>query len=173
MQWRRELFGAARARELADQLVGAVVENAGLGAVGGRDALEGLIRTSVVGAFTALPTDGLARSAPLVTLPRVPAELQDLGGAAVLAGLGLDVEIVAGAAKAYGVDGLGAVPVPVPQAPTDPAARDDAARAVLSEALRRRVDDLVTSALPRQDTLDRLIEDATARAQSGQPGGED
>jgi hypothetical protein len=178
MQWRRDLFGAARARELAHALVGSIVATVGMGAVGGRNALEDLVRNSVVGAFTAMPADGLARSAPLVTAARVPDELSDLGAAAVLSGLGVSVDAMAGAAKQYGVDGLAAVPVPVAQAPTVSAAEDQVALAALSGVLGRRVDDLVMSALKaqeappkgarvkrgrRKDTLDRLIAEAEAR----------
>jgi hypothetical protein len=185
MQWRRDLFGAARARELAEALVGSVLTKAGLGAVGGRDALENLLRASVVGSFTAMPADALARSAPRVTAPRVPAELADLGTAEVLNGLGVSVAAMTRAAKRGGVDGLGAVPVAVGTATTEPAAHDERARAALSGALGRRVDDLVQSALKvadtppkgmrpkrgrRKDTLDRLIAEAESRARAGGTG---
>jgi hypothetical protein len=179
MQWRRDLFGAARARELAQALMGSVISKAGLGAVGGRDALENLVRASVVGSFTAMSDGALARSAPQVTAPRVPVELTDLGTSDVLNGLGISVAAMARAAK------LGAVPVAVGQAPTGPAAQDETALAALSGALGRRVDDLVQSALKvavappkgvrprrgrRKDTLDRMITEAESRARAGGEG---
>lgn len=185
MQWRRDLFGAARARELAQALMGSVISKAGLGAVGGRDALENLVRASVVGSFTAMSDGALARSAPQVTAPRVPVELTDLGTSDVLNGLGISVAAMARAAKLGGVDGLGAVPVAVGQAPTGPAAQDETALAALSGALGRRVDDLVQSALKvavappkgvrprrgrRKDTLDRMITEAESRARAGGEG---
>jgi hypothetical protein len=178
MQWRRDLFGAARARELADALVGSILATAGTDVVKGRNALEELVRSSVVGSLTAMPAEGLARSAPLVTAARVPEELADLRASSVLGGLGLNVEAITRAAKQHGVDGLTAVPVVTTQAPSAPAAQDQAALAALGGALGRRVDDLVMSALKaqeappkgarirrgrRKDTLDRLIEQADAR----------
>ena len=132
MQWRRDLFGAARARELADALVGSVVAKAGLGVVGGRNALEDLVRTSVVGSFAAMPDGALARSAPLVTSARMPEELAGLGAADVLGGLGVSAAAMSRAAKLGGVDGLGAVPVAVGQAPTVPVTEDERALAALS-----------------------------------------
>jgi hypothetical protein len=181
MQWRRDVFGAARARELADSLVGSILAGVGLSVAGGRNRLEDLVRSSVVGAFTALPADGLARSAPLVTAARMPGDLSELTAADVLGGLGIDVNVLARVAKVYGVDGLASVPVPAPQAPTVAAASDKVALVALNNGLSQRVDELVISALkavgvpqngkaPRRsrkkDTLDRLIDDAAARTTS-------
>jgi hypothetical protein len=178
MQWRGELFGAARARELADELAAAAVAAAGLGAVGGRNALEDLVRTHLIGAFTALPPDTLAPRAPEVTLARVPEELGDLSGRQVVSGLGGDPKIVAQVGKQFGVDGLAAVPVPVAQPSPEPVSGDQRAQAALNAQLGRRVDDLVTSALKieqerrsrRKDTLDRLIDEAASRARGKQGG---
>jgi hypothetical protein len=182
MQWRRDLFGAARARELADQLAGSVLSAIGGGAVGGRNALEELVRSSVVGAFTAMPADALARSAPAVTTPRVPVELAGLSPAETLNGLGLDPDAVGQAGKLFGVDGLGQVPVTAPPAPAGPAGSDKVSMAGMTAALGQRVDDLVVSVLKtdgvppqgvrprrrrRKDTLDRLIEEAGERPAGG------
>jgi hypothetical protein len=178
MQWRGELFGAARARELAEELSNAAVAGVGLGAVGGRDALEDLVRSHLVGAFTDLPPDGIAPPAPEVTLARVPEELSDLSGRQVVTGLGGDPKIVAQVGKLFGVDGLAAVPVQTAQAPDEPVSADKLARAALTAQLGRRVDELVTSALKveqerrsrRKDTLDRLIDEAASRAREKRGG---
>jgi hypothetical protein len=187
MQWRRDLFGAARARELADALAGSVLAGIGLSAAVGRNSLEDLVRSSVVGAFTAAPADGLARPAPLVTAARMPGDLSDLSAVEVLGGLGVSVDALARVAKIHGVDGLAAVPVPAPEAPTVPAAQDKIALVALNNRLGQRVDELVISALKatevppkgkapkrsrKRDTLDRLIADAAARATAGQEGSE-
>jgi len=181
MQWRRDLFGAARARELAGALAGSIVAGLGLAVAGGRTTLEDLVRSSVVGAFTSLPADGLARSAPPVTAARMPDDLSNLLAADVLGGLGINSAAVARVTKVQGVDGLASVPVPAPQAPTVPAANDEVALVALNNSLGQRVDELVISALkttgvpqkgkaPRRsrkkDTLDRLITEASARARS-------
>jgi len=76
MHWRRELFGAARARQLADLLANQIVAGIGLGAAGGRTTLEDLVRASIVGAYAS--EKGLAPAAPEVTAARVPDELRDL-----------------------------------------------------------------------------------------------
>ena len=52
MQWRRDLFGAARARELADQLSAKLFAGLGVGVAGGRNSLEDLVRNHIVGSFT-------------------------------------------------------------------------------------------------------------------------
>lgn len=181
MQWRRDVFGAARARELADSLVGSILAGVGLSVVGGRNTLEDLVRSSVVGAFTGLPVDALARPAPLVTAARMPGDLSELKATDVLGGLGIDVNVLARVANVYGVDGLASVPVPAPQAPTVAAAGDKLALVALNNSLSQRVDQLVISALKaagvpqngkapkrsrKKDTLDRLIADAAARARS-------
>jgi hypothetical protein len=171
MQWRGELFGAARARDLAEKLAAQALAGAGLGAVGGRNALEDLVRDHLVGAFTALEPDQLGPPAPEVTRARVPEELADLSGRQVIAGLGADPKIVAQVGKRFGVDGLAAVPVSVAQAPDEPVSADKRAQAALSAQLGQRVDELVASALKieqaqrsrRKDTLDRLIDEAAKR----------
>jgi hypothetical protein len=176
MRWRGELFGAARARELAQELSAAALAGVGLGAVGGRDALEELVRTHLVGAFVALPPDQLGPRAPEVTAARVPEELGDLSGRQVVSGLGGDPKIVQQVGKQFGVDGLAAVPVPTAQAPQEPVSGDQRARAALAAQLSHRVDDLVTSALKieqeqrSKDTLDRLIDEAASRAHTKRGG---
>jgi hypothetical protein len=182
MAWRAVLFGAARARELADALNAAVVPGIGLGAAGGRDALEELVRTHLVGTLSGLPQDALAPTAQLATDARLPAELADLSAAQLLAGLGADPAAVAAAGQAYGVDGLSAVPVPVGRPATTPVMQDQAAMAALSQKLQQRVSDLVTSTLQGtgvtqsgtasgrsggRDDLDRLIAEAEARRSAG------
>jgi hypothetical protein len=171
MQWRGELFGAARARELAEELAAAALAGVGLGAVGGRDALEDLVRAHLVGAFTAAAPDQLGPPAPEVTRARVPEELSALSGRQVVAGLGGDPKVVQQVGKQFGVDGLAAVPVPIVEAPQVPVSGDQRAQAALATQLGQRVDELVASALKtdqaprsrRKDTLDRLIDEAAKR----------
>ena len=178
MQWRGELFGAARARELAEELAAAALAGIGLGAVGGRNALEDFVREHLVRAFTGLPPDTLGPPAPEVTLARVPEELGDLSGRQVVSGLGGDPKVVAQVGKQFGVDGLAAVPVPTADAPQEPVSGDQRAQAALNAQLGRRVDELVTSALKieqerrsrRKDTLDRLIDEAAFRARARKKG---
>ena len=96
----------------------------------------------------------------------------------MITGLGGDPKLVQQVAKQFGVDGLAAVPVPTAEAPQEPVSGDQRARAALTAQLGRRVDDLVTSALKfeqegrsrRKDTLDRLIDEATARARAKRGG---
>jgi hypothetical protein len=175
MQWRGQLFGAARARELAEELAAAALAGIGLGAVGGRNALEDLVRSHLVGAFVALPPDQLGPPMPEVTRARVPEELAALSGRQVITGLGADPKVVQQVGKQFGVDGLAAVPVSVVQASPEPVSGDKRAQAALNAQLDQRVDELVASALKsdqaprsrRKDTLDRLIDEATARAKRG------
>jgi hypothetical protein len=177
IQWRRELFGAARARELADLLSGTVLAEVGMAVAGGRDRLEDLVRNSLVGAFTRAPAGKLAPDAQERTAARVPDALRGLDPAGILAGLGTSSAMVARVVKQSGVDGLAAVPVPVVAAATAPVSRDDQALLGLADHLAARVDALTASALksdvvapkgakrakPPPDTLDRLIRDAAAR----------
>ena len=86
MDWRRELFGAARARELADLLTGDLLAGIGTSIIGGRSALESLVRTHLVGAFTAAAPGALAPSAQLVTAARVPEDLAGTDGTRLPAG---------------------------------------------------------------------------------------
>ena len=116
MQWRRELFGAARARELAEQLSAAVLAGFGLAAAGGRNSLEDLVRSELVGAFIAVEGDQLAPRAPEVTRARVPDELADLSAGQVIVGLGANPKVVQRVGKQFGVDGLAAIPVVPAQA---------------------------------------------------------
>jgi hypothetical protein len=193
MQWRRELFGAARARELAEQLSAAVLAGFGLAAAGGRNSLEDLVRSQLVGAFTGEP-DQLAPRALEVTRARVPDELGDLSAGQVIAGLGANAKVVQRVGKQFGVDGLAAVPVAPAPASQEPVSHDERARAALTAQLGRRVDQLVVDALKfepqppgkasagegdapkrrrsrRKDALDRLIEEAAAAAERKQGGG--
>jgi hypothetical protein len=172
MAWRADLFGAARAREIANALTGSILANIGVVAAGRRDAIENLVRTQLVGTLTALAPDALAPPAPLVTQPRRPNAISDIAPERVLLGLGANPKIVATTGKAFGVDGLTAVPVPVGQASTAPIGQDQAALAALTTHLTQRVDDLVASALKidaqpkdarRRDELDRMITDARRR----------
>jgi hypothetical protein len=174
MQWRRELFGAARARELTDLLIGELFAGFAIGVAGGRNALEDLIRTHVVGTFTGLPAGTLAPNAAEVTRSRVPSELVDLAADAVLTGLGADPRVVRRATKQFGADGLAAVPFIVSEATTVPVSKDKVAMTGLQSQLAQRVDQLTANALKldlgnphggkrgrKKDTLDRLISEAT------------
>jgi hypothetical protein len=167
MQWRRELFGAARARELAQLLAGGTVAGIGVGAIGGRDSLDDLIRTHFVSAYVAAQPGSLAPRAQVSAASRVPAEVAALGAAQMIAGLGADPEAVLEAGKKYGVDGLGMLPVPVAAAPSVPVSRDQAAQARLRARQVQRVQQLVADVLKSpddpKDTLDRLIERAEGR----------
>jgi hypothetical protein len=179
MQWRRDLFGAARARELANLVTMAVLPDFGVTLAGGRNPLEALVRTHLVGAFTA--SDGVAPRALDVTAARVPDALLDLSGPSVLAGLGASPQAVLQAAKAFGAEGLGVVTVPVAEAPNGPASADQVAMAALRGHLAARVDALTIDALKldvaapkgrarrsrRVDTLDRLISQASAYDEEG------
>lgn len=176
MAWRADLFGAARAREIADALTGSLLANIGVAAAGRRDAIENLVRTELVGTLTALAPDALAPAAPLATQARRPDAITGLPPERVLLGLGANPGFVATTGKAFGVDGLTAVPVPVAQAPTAPVSKDPAALAALTNRLTQRVDELMVSALKleaqgdaaptrsrRRDGLDRMISDARRR----------
>ena len=177
MDWRRELFGAARARELANTLTGMLVAGFGIGVVGGRASLEDLIRTQVVGAFTVLPPDGLAPRAQEVTRSRVPAELAKLDPGAVLTGLGTDPVVALQSAEQYGAEAFAGLAVAVDPAATIPVSQDPVALGALQDQLARRVAQLTVDALKLNpyaahagapDTLDRLI--ARAGAVAGEAG---
>ena len=187
MSWRADLFGAARARELADALARSFAAMIGLSAAGGRNSIEDLLRMTVVQPLAGLPPDTLAPIARSVTAARVPNELSGISASAVLRGLGADPKLVATTGKAYGVDGLGAVPVTVAQAPTSPASSDNVAITELRRTLNTRLDQLMTSTLKAtviaskasdqkrrrgKDVLDRLIAEAEARVASAD-GSED
>ncbi|PZS26726.1 MAG: hypothetical protein DLM58_20245 [Pseudonocardiales bacterium] len=188
MQWRRNLFGAARARELAEHLSAQLFTGLGISAAGGRNTLEDLVRNHIVGSFTALGADPLAPAAREVTKARIPDELRDISPEQVLLGLGADPGVVLRVGKQFGVDGLAAVPVTVAATPERPMSRDDRAVSVLTDQLLQRVDELVINSLKidqkpidhkaaphggpppkrtrsrRKDALDRLIDEASTRA---------
>jgi len=173
MAWRRELFGAARARELADLLVSGVFVKFGETAIGGRNALEELIRSTVVGAFTGVAPDALAPKAQLVTAPRVPDELAGIGPEQLYLGLGADPRLVSRTIKQFGVDGLGMIPVAVSEAPSTPVSGDKTAMVRLQARLAQRVDALTANALKSEglvaapaDTLDDLLAEAAALVES-------
>ena len=195
MRWRRDLFGAARARELAEKLSAQLFAGLGVGVAGGRDSLEDLVRHHIVGSFTDLGGDPLAPKAREVTTARIPDELKDITAEQVLVGLGADPGVALRVGKQFGVDGLAAVPIPVAETPQRPVSRDDRAVAALTDHLLQRVDELVVNSLKieqppidhhgappktgsppkrtrsrRKDGLDRLIDEAAARADSQQGG---
>lgn len=170
MDWRRELFGAARARDLADALAGKVIDSLGAGIIGSRSSLEALVRTHLVGAFTAVDpsgpdTAGWGPRAREVTPPRVPAALFDVSGDAVLTGLGLDLAATRAQIAAAGVDGLGAVPLTVAPWSSKPLSSDRAALARVTGRLDDRVARLAVDSLKivdskatrKFDDLDRMI----------------
>jgi hypothetical protein len=178
MSWRAELFGAARARELADALAHSFANNIGLSAAGGRNPLEDLLRQHVVLPLADLPPAQLAPAARSVTAARMPTQLVDFSPTSVLVGLGADPKVVATTGTAFGVDGLAAVPVTVAPADTGSAAQDKLAMAALARTLNTRLDQLMMSTLKATviapsaadqkrrrgtDALDNLIADAQAR----------
>ena len=175
MSWRAELFGAARARELADALASSFAGIIGISAAGGRNPLEELLRQKVVLPLADLPPDRLAPVARTVTAARLPIDLIDFSPAAVLAGLGADPKVMARTGKTFGVDGLAAVPVTVAAANPRSAAQDKLAMAALRRTLDTRLDQLMLSTLkatvaaPKAadqkrrrgaDALDKLIAEA-------------
>ncbi|MEP7021299.1 MAG: hypothetical protein ABI808_11645, partial [Pseudonocardiales bacterium] len=192
MQWRRDLFGAARARELAEHLSAQLFAGLGISVAGGRNALEDLVRTHIVGSFTALGADPLAQAAREVSKARIPDELRDISPEQVLLGLGADPGMVLRVGKQFGVDGLAAVPLTVAATPDRPVSRDDRAVSVLTDQLLQRADELVINSLKidqkpidhnaaphggpppkrtrsrRKDALDRLIDEASSRAAAEQ-----
>jgi hypothetical protein len=187
MAWRAELFGAARARELANALAQSFANNIGRSAAGGRNPLEDLLRQQVVLPLADLPPDQLAPVARSVTAARLPDELIDFSAAAVLTGLGVDPKLVATNGKAFGVDGLGALPVAVAPADTGSATQDKIAMAALGRTLNTRLDELMMSTVKATviapliadqkrrrgtDALDKFIADAHTRAsETGEVGG--
>jgi hypothetical protein len=175
MSWRAELFGAARARELADALASSFASIIGASAAGGRNPLEDLLRQKVVLPLADLPPDRLAPVARAVTAARLPIDLIDFSPVAVLAGLGADPKVMASTGKAFGVDGLAAVPVTVAAANPRSAAQDKVAMAALRRTLDMRLGQLMLSTLkatvaaPKAadqkrrrgaDALDKLIAEA-------------
>jgi len=185
LSWRRELFGAARARELTDLLSAGIIANLGSSAIGGRNALEDLVRNHLVGAFTSATVDSIGPKAQLITASRVPDEIADLGLAEVLVGLGADPKVMTRVTRQFGVDGLAAVPVTVAEMPTVPVSRDERALGALQARLNARVDELTANVLKadlagpkgapakrsrRKDTLDQLIAEAEARVQARNEG---
>ncbi len=183
MEWRRELFGAARAQQLGDLLAGMIVADFGLKVGSGRSALEVLVRKNFVGALAADP-DALAPRAQEITRPLVPEELIDLDPDQVLVGLGADPRAMRRAGKQFGVDGLGAVPVAVTEMTTKPLSTDREAVAALRQTLTSRVEALTVDVLKldmdadapagparrgsrRKDDLDRLIEQAMSAGTEG------
>ncbi len=185
MDWRRELFGAARARELTELLAGGLFEGFAVSAVGGRNALEDLIRSTILGGYVGLEPGKLAPGAQQITQSRVPAELASLSPSAVIAGLGADPGAVAEVTKEFGLEGLGVMPVTAAQSPTVAASQDQQAMSRLQARLSTRVDELTLSALKidpaglgdedrpatrsrRKDSLDRLIDAASPKAPAKQ-----
>jgi hypothetical protein len=146
MAWRRELFGAARAQTLSDFLAGSVVSGIGTAIAGGRSPLENLLRTQIVMPIAQTAPDAFAPRAGAAAA-RVPSELVDLAGSAVLTGLGASAGQVAAATSAGGVDGLRTIAVPVASAPEVPASQDPGALAGLRAALGDRVTQLTVDAL--------------------------
>jgi hypothetical protein len=163
MQWRRDLFGAARARELANLLAGALFTDLGVQIIGGRSSLEGLVRTRLVGAFTQLGPGELAPVARDVTVPRVPDELVDLPGDEMLAGLGVDPSIALPVARAAGSDGLAAIPLSVVAASAEPLSSDQPAMARLTSQLTDRVSRLTVDALKLTPVVDKGVETGAVR----------
>ena len=179
MEWRRELFGAARAREVGELMAGMLVAGFGLGVSSGRSAMEDLVRTHLVGALVVKP-DRLGPRAQDVTRSRTPDDLGDVRGRDVLLGLGVDPRAVQKLAKEFGADGLAAVPVPVTEVTTKPLSSDRQALLGLRESLAGRVEQLTIDVLKLQvgpnrltrpartkDDLDRLLEQAVAPATEG------
>jgi hypothetical protein len=146
MAWRRELFGAARARTLTDFLAGSVVGGFGTAIAGGRSTLEDLLRTHIVLPIAQTEPDRFAPRAGGAAA-RVPNELADLTGTAVLAGLATSASEVRAATKSGGVDGLRRVSVPIAPAPDAPVSQDAVALAGLRAALSDRVEQLTIDAL--------------------------
>ncbi len=172
MDWRRELFGAARARDLADLLAGELLTGIGADAIGGRPSLEALIRTHIVGAFTSAGPAALAPAAREVTAARVPGDLAALTAEAVLAGLGADPASARAATRISGPEGLGTLPVTVAAAAAAPVSGDQAALSRLGSYLSDRVTRLTVDALKvaePADSLDRLIGQASRTPRP--PGG--
>jgi hypothetical protein len=181
IQWRRELFGAARARELADALSGGLFAGLPTSAIGGRTSLEGLLRKHFVGTYTGLAPGALAPRAQVVPGARLPDALTGLAGAAVLAGLGVDPQVVMQATAAAGAQGLATVAVSVAATSAVPVSQDAAAVAALSAGLSARIDQLVADSLQATatpaarsrrarpsspaDTLDRLIAEADSEGE--------
>jgi hypothetical protein len=153
MEWRRELFGAARARELGDLMSGMLIDGFGLGVASGRTAIEDLVRTHLVGALVAEP-DLLGPRAQVIGRSRVPDAVAEVRGDDVLIGLGADPRLVQRAAKQFGVDGLAAVPVPVAEVTTKPLSSDRAAVAALRATLTTHVERLTVDVLKLDEGQD-------------------
>ena len=167
MSWRAELFGAARARELADALARSFAGIIGTSAAGGRNPLEDLLRQHVVLPLAKLPPDQLAPVARTVTAARLPIDLIDFSPASVLAGLGADPKVVASTGKSFGVDGLAAVPVTVAAANPSSAAQDKTAMAALRRTLDTRLDQLMLSTLKATVAAPRAADQKRRRGADG------
>ena len=118
MQWRGELFGAARARELAEELSARRARR--------RRPRRGRRPRRPRGPGAHAPRRGLhrrcrptrsGRARPRSRSPRVPEELGGLSGRQVITGSAAIRRSSRQVGKQFGVDGLAAVPVPTAEAP--------------------------------------------------------
>jgi hypothetical protein len=153
MEWRRELFGAARAREIGDLLSGMLIDDFGIAVAGGRTSIEDLVRDHLVGALVAEP-DLLGPRAHAIPVSRVPDALTELRGEEVLVGLGAEPRVVQRAAKQFGVDGLAAVPVPAAEVTSKPLSSDREALAALRATLSAQVEQLTVDVLKLELDVD-------------------
>ena len=172
MAWRRDLFGAARAQQLADAAAASALPGIGDSLIA--HTLEDLVRGRLVRAISDAPPDLLAPRARDAALARVPEAIADLGAKEVLTGLGADPAAVRRATKVAGVEGIATVPVRVGETSGTPLSSDREAMSNLTRHLDERVQRLTTDALKlddtaprtavtgrrRRDTLDAIVTDA-------------
>lgn len=177
--WRRELYGAARAKAWATELLDAA-------APGLADAVADKKRWFDTVAFDLVPhlieqlsTQPVATDFAAV---RVPDAIADLDAQQVVAGLGLDAREVRRATKQFGIAGLATLNPQIAPLLDQPVSKDPRRLAGLQADADQRLGDLAAQALrlddrlPKggkapSDDLDRLIRRARERHDDHDNGG--
>ncbi len=148
MAWRGELFGAARAQQLGRHLFDELVVGFSVAAGLGRLRLQDLVANRLVRSYADAAVERVGPAAPDAPIARRPPVVEQVNGAAVLTGLGLDAGRVREATKQFGVSGLGTFGAGVADAPAGPLSRSKDA-VVLRATLDGHVAQLATEALKR------------------------
>lgn len=175
IEWRRELFGAARAAELSKEFVDSLVAGVSDAVLVGRRALADLLTERVLVPYAAKVPDVIGPRSRSFATARVPDDIDELSSADVLGGLGIDVAATKVAVERFGTAGLSTLEPAVGEASTKPLSSTAADLAALGNLLAAHVGDIVVESLKldrlglqadgvrgrrRKDELDRFLEQA-------------
>ena len=147
MEWRSELFGAARASKLSAELLDTLIAGIGQALLVGKGTLDDLVTNELFIPYIERVPDAIGPRARQFSTARVPDDFEAFRPRDILAGLGLDSVSVRKATSSFGVEGLATLDPTVGEVSTNPLSSSKTDLAAMQQLLGDHAETLAIETL--------------------------